>query len=247
MGACLLSLSACGVGRQSESTLSSTEARPITEVVIGNGSGDVTIRGGDGAATRIDRVVSYRGQAPGSTYRIDGTVLHIDTRCGDDCSVSYELEVPRGVAVRGSLASSEVTLADLASVDLTVSSGDVQVSNTAGAVAVAGNSGDIIADGVAGTVRLTSTSGDIEGRDLRGGAEMETTSGAVNLTFTRAAPVTARTTSGDIAVRVPAGRYAVQAATQSGTKQVSVPDEPGATTRIGVESTAGDVTVTTAG
>ena len=59
-------------------------------------------------------------------------MLHIDTDCGHDCSVSYEIEAPAGVAVRGELSSGDVGLTGSGSADVTLTSGDIMVRDATG-------------------------------------------------------------------------------------------------------------------
>src|SRR3954464_2591147 len=109
----VLSLAAAGtllagcVGRPvaAQVEVSDVGAAKITAIEIGEGSGNVAVRTSSRADTAIKRTVRYAGNQPGTTYRVDGSTLHIDTRCGDNCSVSYDIEAPANVAVRGRTGS----------------------------------------------------------------------------------------------------------------------------------------------
>jgi hypothetical protein len=224
---------------------SSTEKVALTEIRVAGGSGSVTVRGaGPSGEVRVDRVVRYRGAEPGRTYRIDGTVLHIDTDCGRSCSVSYEIQAPPGVAVRGANGSGDMALTDVASVDVQVGSGSITVTNGSADVAVETGSGDITISAVAGDLTAETGSGSVEARGVVG-ANARVHTGSGDLTVVRGKPgsVTAETGSGDIEVIVPDGRYRIAATTDSGQTDIRVPDDPAAANALRVDSGSGDVIV----
>ncbi|MFD0517635.1 hypothetical protein [Paractinoplanes durhamensis] len=95
-------------------TYDDTEKGKITDIVLTGGSGDVTVTSGDVTETSIRRVIR-RSSNPGSPYTLDGTTLNIDTSCGPNCSVSYEIKTPTGVNVRGKEHSGDIVLKGWAS------------------------------------------------------------------------------------------------------------------------------------
>jgi hypothetical protein len=98
------------------------------------GAGDVTVRAGSAPGVRIKRVVRYRGAQPETTYRITGTELVLDTDCGNDCSVSFEVTAPEGVAVRGETGSGDVELSGVGVVEVKLGSGAADVTGANGPV-----------------------------------------------------------------------------------------------------------------
>src|SRR4051812_36957705 len=104
----VLALTGCFATPQARLDFSDTEQAGITEIRITGGSGDVAVRTSARADTSIRREVRYRGGEPGRTYRIEGSVLSIDTNCGRDCGVSYDIEAPAEVAVTGRTTSGDV-------------------------------------------------------------------------------------------------------------------------------------------
>ena len=76
-------------------TYDDTEKAKITDIVLTGGSGDVTITTAPVTETTITRVIR-RSTNPGESYRLVGTTLNIDTTCGVDCSVTYEIKAPPG-------------------------------------------------------------------------------------------------------------------------------------------------------
>lgn len=192
----------------------------------------------------IKWVVRYRGAEPGPTYRIDGTVLTADTNCGEQCSVSYDVTAPQGVAIRGENGSGDLSLTDVAEVDVTVGSGSVTVNGATGSVRAQTGSGDINVTDIAGAVTLHAGSGSIEGRDLAGGdVTVEVDSGDILLSLAAPRSVWARAGSGDIAVSVPDGGYRVSVRTGSGDQAVDVIDDLTARNVLDLSSGSGDIAV----
>jgi DUF4097 and DUF4098 domain-containing protein YvlB len=145
---------------------------------------------------------------------------------GDDCRVSYLLEVPRDTAVRLLTHSGDVSAQDLrGGADLQTRSGDVDAIDVLGALRLQTRSGDVDADSASTDIDASSTSGDVRvrARDATG--------------------VRAQTTSGDVHVSVPDRTYAVRAHAVSGDENVDVRTDPNAPRRVDASTTSGDVHV----
>ncbi|MFC4945302.1 DUF4097 family beta strand repeat-containing protein [Pseudonocardia sp. GCM10023141] len=222
-------LGACGL-RKAEFSDDATLSQQITAVRVTGDSGDVTVRGGTGPAT-VHRVVSYSGEKPGATQRVEGGVLVLED-CTGNCSVDYTITVPTGTPINGKISSGSYALTGLGAVDVT------------------SDSGDITMDGITGPVRANADSGTIDGRSLRGGrVDATADSGDVRLALTTPQDVTANAGSGSITVTVPAGSsypadsYNVSAVTDSGTATVRIANDPAGAHRLDLRSDSGDVTV----
>lgn len=241
-------LAGCGGGIGARLTYDDTEKVKVSEIVLTGGSGDVTVTTAAIADTRIKRIVRTDGSAdPQASYQLAGTVLTLDTSCGERCQVSYEIQAPTGVAVRGKLGSGSVTLSDIATADVTVGSGNAAVDRASGTVALKATSGDIIATDLRGGATLVAGSGNVEAHGLGGGKAVraQTSSGNVVLELTEAASVTARAGSGDIELTVPDGAYQVKARNGSGESELlGVVDDPSAKNIIEVQTGSGNATVT---
>ncbi|HEU4346633.1 MAG TPA: DUF4097 family beta strand repeat-containing protein [Actinoplanes sp.] len=236
-------LAGCG-GVGARLTFNDTEPVKVTEIVMTGGSGDVTVRTAAIDETRISRIV-HRNSDPGRTYRLDGTVLHIDTDCGRNCSVSYVIEAPAGVAVRGELRSGDVGMDGVGAADIVLTSGDISVRNAVGMVTARSTSGDIDVLNARKGATLAATSGNVRAINVGGGpVGVRVTSGDVEVKLTAPGSVTAETTSGDVNVIVPAGDYRVGAAAGSGDVQVNgIVDNPTSKNVINVHTGSGDATV----
>jgi len=238
-------LAGCG-GVGARLTFNDTEKVKATEIVMSGGSGDVTVKTAAITETRISRII-HRNSDPGETYRMDGTVLHIDTDCGSDCWVSYVIEAPTGVAVRGELGSGDIDLTGVGSADVNVSSGDIQIKDATGAVKARASSGDIDVLRPRGTTTMRATSGNVRVVDASGPVTATATSGDVDVIMAVARSVTAEASSGNVDLVIPAGSYRVVTDTGSGDAEIrGIVNDPAATVVLDLHAGSGDVTVTAA-
>ena len=180
-------------------------------------------------------------------YRLDGTTLRIDTSCGSDCSVSYEITAPVGVAVHGELRSGEVALDGVGPTDVQVSSGDLVINNATGPVRARATSGDVTVTNAKAAVTAQATSGNVRATDVAGAVDVSASSGDVEVKLTTANSVTARASSGDVTVIVPSGGYRILTGTDSDDVAVNgLTNDASSKYVLDVEASSGDVTVTAA-
>jgi len=237
-------LTGCGGVIGAKMTYNDVEKAKITDIVLTGGMGDVAIATGPVTETSITRVIR-RSSNPGESYRLDGTVLTIDTSCGlDSCSVSYLIKAPAGVKVRGVQHSGDVKLDGVADADIEVASGDLTVTGATGPVQIRSRSGDIRVLDAKKSVKVQGTSGDIQILDAAGPVDAKLTSGDLTVQLSAPGSVTASATSGDLRVLVPAGQYKVNAAAASGdARVVGLTSDPAAKNVIDARVMSGDVTV----
>lgn len=168
-------------------------------------------------------------------------MLTIDTDCGSNCSVTYDIEAPLNVAVRGELRSGDIGLSGVGKTDVTVTSGDIMVSKATGDVRAKATSGDVDVVDSTGKATVLSTSGDVRALNINGAVEARTTSGDVDVKVTTVSSVIAKATSGDVNVIVPPGSYQIRTDTGSGDAQVvGVVNDPKAKSVIDLSATSGD-------
>lgn len=241
----LVALAGCDPLAEQRLTFDRTEDVKITEIELAPGSGEVVVRAGAVTNVRIERVVRYRGAEPNDTgYRIEGTKLFLDTDCGRHCDVSYDVLAPAGVRLRGENGSGDVRLTALSEVDIRVGSGDVTVTDVTGPVRAETGSGGIELTRLPGTVSARAGSGTIQGRQLGAGkVQAQTGSGDISLTFATAASAQASASSGTIELTVPAGAYQVRTHVESGSTDVTVPNDPAAKDVLDLQTGSGDITV----
>jgi DUF4097 and DUF4098 domain-containing protein YvlB len=193
-----------------------TESATVTEVQLIGGDGSVTLTRSTGTTIQIHRKVWYRGHRPdGRQDRVDGTALVLDTRCGRQCVVSYEVTVPAEVNVSGHLDTGPVDLAGVGTVAVDTGDGSIAVRGASGNVTVQTDTGQIRLETVAGKVTARTQdggilvhtgakdvtaetdTGPIELTDIAGAAELRTADGGINLDGI-GGPVTAETDTGPI-------------------------------------------------
>lgn len=245
VAALLVGSAACAPMGERRLTFQHTESAPITEIaIVSAGSGDLTVRTRPGETVEIERTVRYQHDEPGATHRVVGTVLELEIDCGWRCNVSYDIDAPPGVSVRGENGSGRMTLTDVSSVSVKVGSGDITIEGADGDVTAQTGSGGVSVRRAAGPVTLTTGSGSIEGHQLGGGGVSATTgSGGVTLSLDSPGPVRAQTSSGSVQVTVPAGSYQVQTRTGSGNADVQLPHDADGEHLIDVETGSGGIRI----
>ncbi|GID31178.1 DUF4097 family beta strand repeat-containing protein [Paractinoplanes brasiliensis] len=239
-------LTGCAGVVGAQMTYDDTEKTKITEIQLDGGSGDVAIRTAAVTETSIKRIIR-RSTDPGESYRLQGTKLLIDTSCGHDCSVSYEIVAPPGVKVSGELRSGDISLRSVGDTDVKLTSGDVNIAEPAGKVKLRATSGDMRVVNAKNAVDIQSTSGDIDVIDAAGPLTLKLTSGNITAMLTSAASVTAQTTSGDVEVRVPVGNYKIETHTGSGEANITgLVNDPRSATVLNLRTASGDASISAA-
>jgi len=103
---------------QGGSQTSSTYAvsAPVSTLVVSSGVGAVTITGSQRSTVSVTEQIQFSARPPAMTRTLAGKTLTLGYRCPDEsmCSASYDIQVPRGVAVRVSSGVGEIRLAALA-------------------------------------------------------------------------------------------------------------------------------------
>jgi hypothetical protein len=93
-----------------------TVAGRVTTLVVKGGSGSIDVTGSSRGTISVSQHASYGKTPPTATHVISGTTLTLSYSCPSEfvCGVSYDVQVPRGVAVQVSTAAGPVTLTSLA-------------------------------------------------------------------------------------------------------------------------------------
>lgn len=214
----------------------------VHSVRIDQNSGSVNVRVGDVQGATVNQTFHYSFGKPGNAYKLDGDQLVLGD-CGWNCRVDYDVVVPAGVTVSGDSSSGDITLSGVASADVSASSGSVDIRNVAGAVTVEASSGDITLDSIAKDVKAKASSGSITGSGLGGKVDAESSSGQLKLTLVDVGDVRAEAHSGDIDVTVPRASYRVLGSSDSGDRNIGVPQDPAAAHVLQLDSNSGDVNV----
>lgn len=198
--------------------------QPVRTVEIDNDSGDVTVVAADVSTTTVKQIFDYSWGKPDDAFELEDGVLKL-TDCGWNCTVNYEVVVPKGTEVRGEVDSAVITLDGVAEAD------------------VHADSGDIVLRDIDGPVRAEVDSGEVRGVRLGGPVDAHADSGDVHLDLSSQADVKASADSGDVVVEVPPGEYDVQAEADSGDEDVTVRTDPDSEYVLEVSSDSGEVGV----
>jgi len=221
-----------------EGTKSSQESYPVRgdSLLVKGGAAEVEVRPGDGTEVKIDRQFERNvfGSDPKERYDQGDGKLELDSGgCGFlsfGCKTSYVLTVPRDVKLTVENSSGKVTVAGIeGGAVLKTSSADIEVHDVGGPLELRSSSGDVEGDGLTATSVTTHSS-----------------SGSVALDFTVAPQtVDAKTSSGDVDIRIPSGTesYKVDTDTSSGDESANVKIDPNATRTIRAKTSSGDVSI----
>lgn len=208
---------------------------PQTEIEIMSGSGSIEVRQGSVGRLEIrakvragdwgwsrsgvsaqERVKRVEANPPieqqGNTVRI-GDIKDPDLR--DGVSISYDVTVPPGTALRSKSGSGSQRIEGVdGDVVVSTGSGSVNVRRSGGRVRASTGSGGITAQDVGGAFEASTGSGSIDGTGVKGPISARTSSGSIEVTQTGGGDVEASSSSGSIKVRGVQG--AVRASTTSG-------------------------------
>ncbi len=212
-------------------------AAGLTTVDVGNSSGSVRVVATDGDEVVVRAEISEGLRATGERQEVVGDVLELRATCpnfgSDWCGVSYELQVPRDLAL--------VVRADNGSVDVTGMTGVVDVN---------ADNGSVELTGLSGTIRASTDNGRVEGFDLRSqSVTVDSDNGSVTLEFTEApTTVTATTDNGSVEVVVPddGAAYRVDVQSDNGSETDEVLEDPASPRSITIRTDNGSATARTA-
>ncbi|TCC01976.1 DUF4097 family beta strand repeat-containing protein [Kribbella soli] len=221
-----------------EGTKNSQTSYPVqgSSLLVKGGSATVEVRPGDGTEIKVDRQSERNvfGSDPKEKYDESEGKLELESGgCGFlsfGCKTTYVLTVPRDLK-------------------LTVesSSGNMTVNGIEGATNLKTSSGDIEVHDVGGPLELRSSSGDLEGDGLSAtSVTTHSSSGSTSLDFTEAPQtVEAKTSSGDVSIRIPSGTeaYKVDTDTSSGDEAANVKIDPNSSRTITAKTSSGDVSI----
>lgn len=206
----------------------------VSTIEISSDDGSVVVVGDSETSIRVTIRISQGLGAARTSADLRGDRLVLAGSCpwfaSGQCSVSYEVHAPAGLAV-------------VAHTD----NGDIETRDVRGDAELISDNGDVLVQGLGGTVRLESDNGDIDGDGLvASSVRAASDNGDVTIAFTEApSQVTATSSNGDVVVVLPAGEesYALDAATDNGDASTPIRTDPASTRRVTARSDNGDVTV----
>ncbi|WP_116050108.1 DUF4097 family beta strand repeat-containing protein [Amycolatopsis palatopharyngis] len=220
------------------------EVGGVNQVLIDNDSGNVAIRVGDVRSTTVHQRFEYRWGEPDGSISVDEGKLELGD-CGSWCSVDYDVVVPEGTEISGTVQSGDLELTGVASAEVDAASGDVTVRQVAGPVRVVTSSGDVRLNDIGGPVDAELSSGDLTGEGLRGPVDAQVSSGNIRLVMMVPQSVTADASSGDIHLTVPDQPYRLEGDSDSGDRTIGVAQSRDSRHTLRLDAASGDVTVRT--
>lgn len=181
-----------------------------------------TVEPADGSSASQEAAANTRVELRGDTFYVHAPKSR--WLPGRSIKLDIEIRTPIGSAVKAVTASAEVDCrGEFSDVTIKSASGAVAIERATGDVAVKTASGDVEARRVDGDLRVETASGDVSSDHVGGATRVHTASGDVTIgqaasgavvgtasgDVTLGAPprgeVNAKTASGDVRLRVPAG------------------------------------------
>jgi hypothetical protein len=109
-------LGKAGAGAHNPPASQFTVSKRVTAVVIDGGSGSIDVTGTAQRDVTVSQRASYTSKAPAAAHKLTGTVLTLSYSCPTQlsCAVSYDVKLPRDVAVTVSASAGSITVNSLA-------------------------------------------------------------------------------------------------------------------------------------
>lgn len=201
----------------------------IDEIRIRGGSVWVEVHATDDPGVRVHRDVAtlnpFAGQ-PAPSVRLVGSVLELGDVPGAFRATTYVVTAPLGVRVTAHIGTGSLDLRGVSTVDATVRTGSVAVTDGSGPLAAN-----------VGTGQISAT-------DLRTDTVSATTgTGAILLDLAAPADVEATTGTGSVDLKVPAGSYHIDASARVGKVALAIPNDPSGRHHLALRAGMGGVTV----
>ena len=102
-----------------------TVSSPVSSLVVNGGVGTITITGSQRSTVSVSEQVAFSHSPPAMTRDLTGNTLTLEYECSN-CGVAYDIQVPRGLAVKVTSGTGEIRLSSL--------SGSVDASSNVGAI-----------------------------------------------------------------------------------------------------------------
>lgn len=239
----VLLLTGCSIGWDGRNTATddNTVEQAFSAVRIAGDQGSIKIR--TGSKSTVHRTIRYDKNKPGTTHRVEGSTLVVEACRERNCRIDYELTVPPGTRVDGSIDSGSIDVDGASTVNVKMDSGSTTVRHVSGKVNVDSSSGSVDVADVGDTVVVRADSGRVKVADVRAPVTVEVESGIVNVGIATPQDVRVRADSGNISVSVPQGQYRVRTQTDSGQIDNNIGDQPSGTHQLDLHTDSGNITV----
>ena len=110
------SLRQIGAGAHTGPATTFTVTARVTTLIVHGGTGSITVTGTGRSTILVSQRASYSKTPPAATHVVSGTTLTLGYSCPAQlvCGMAYDVQVPRGVAVRADASAGAITLTSLA-------------------------------------------------------------------------------------------------------------------------------------
>jgi hypothetical protein len=163
--------------RHSRDVSVTIDAHDVQRLALNARAGDLEVRGGDGTSIQVRghvcasdadlaKEAALRSDHEQGSARVDVDLPSTHGR--EYLRMDLVVEMPRGLALRLDDSSGDLTVDDVAAINLTDNSGDMRLTRIGGDVDVDDGSGDIQITNVTGDVRVRDRSGDMHIRQVHG-------------------------------------------------------------------------------
>jgi hypothetical protein len=228
-----------------------TIVKPVTNLTVQSYGGSIRITSGPGGPVQVSETLTY-GPPPGGRPAVTeslsrGHLILAGPACSQDgeCTVSFAVTVPPGVAVTAMTEGGPLTVAGTGAANLDSGGGPVSTTRIGGPLTVSTEGGSLLVDGLSGAPPADTGGGSLTANGVDAAAAAVITDGGdARITFS-AAPqqVTVSTGGGLAALTVPGGPYALTADSEGGPQSVGIATDPSARPSITVSSGGGPVQV----
>ncbi|GAA2596916.1 DUF4097 family beta strand repeat-containing protein [Actinomadura fulvescens] len=211
-------LSGCSIdldGTKHHEERSYTVTGAVTTLKVDSDDGDVEVVGSDSPGVKVVERLTWSSEhrKPKPEHVTEGGTLRLRSRCEGNvigvssCGISYRIQVPRGMAL-----------------DLRNDDGALKVAGLRGTVRLSTDTGSITADNVQTTSLVAKTGdGGIKVSGQAAHTELRTDTGSISAAELRADRLVASTGDGSIRVRLTTPPTDVDARTDTGSVELSVP------------------------
>jgi hypothetical protein len=238
-----------GPGPQDTVVRTVTVPQPVTSLDVQSYGAPVQVTTGPVRGVQVSETIVYdsQGGPPAVTQSVSGGRLTLaDPVCNvSDCTVSFAVTVPPGVAVTAATEGGPLAVSGAAGANLDSGGGPVRATRISGPLTVTTEAGPLLLNGLTGPLYADTAGGPLVARNVAAPtATVITGGGEAGIGFT-AAPgtVLVSTDGGPAALAVPGGPYALNADSGGGPELVGIAIDPAARAAITVNTGGGPLQI----
>lgn len=168
-------LSTYAFGSETEESTDTYSSADVLDLDIGAGNVDIEVHDRDEII--VDREVTYVFVEPEADHVSQGDTLTLRSDLceaawwfvGAYCRADYEIKVPQGTEITGSVSHGHVSISDIeAPVDLESRHGGVDISNVTGDLTIDSHHGDVEFTDITGGIDVNARHGHVDATNISG-------------------------------------------------------------------------------